>query len=406
MLCNTIGDELKLLNTQSKVYGIALKDRSAILPAGHAANGAFWFDAESGNFISSTYYASQIPGSVSNFNKNKYAETLLKQDWNLLLTANKYQANDSSNFEAGLSKTKPALFPYHLPEIKEELSKKGEKPYELLRSTPFGTTITTKLALHLIEKENLGKDNFCDLLCISYSSTDYIGHRFGPQSLELEDMYIRMDRELAELLNFLDKQCPGEYLVFLSSDHGAASIPGYASGLKIPAKTLQVSKIKADANAYLEGKYESGTWISAYVNQQFYLNHALIESKKIDKSMLLKDLSAFLKNQDYVQNVIDPEALAYNLSNPYMQGYFAKRSGDLLVSYLPGYIEGSEKGTTHGSAYTYDTHVPLIFYGKGVKKGRLLKKVFISDIAPSICYLLGIQEPNCAQGNIIEEMIK
>ncbi|HYG50404.1 MAG TPA: alkaline phosphatase PafA, partial [Flavobacteriales bacterium] len=405
MLTTTIGDELRI-NTvkKSKVFGVALKDRSSILPGGHAANGAFWFDDATGTWISSTYYYKDgFPQWIKDVNAKTKELFLhhLDQKWNTLYDISTYTESiaDDNPYEKPLPGERAPVFPHDLPAI---MAAGGN--YGLIKITPFGNTITKDFAKLIIENEDLGKDEVTDLLCISFSSTDIIGHNFGPSSVETEDCYLRLDKDLEDLLVFLDSKIgKGKYTVFLTADHGAVEIPAYLKEFHIAGGTINEQVIENDLDTLMEQLYgKEGAkerYISSFSNQQVFFNLDYLSTKKVSLENAKKTCSNYLLSLKEIATVYDemdmvrenyekmPEVLLQN-------GFNHKRSGHLLVNYQPGVIEFAERGTSHGSPYTYDTHVPLLFYGAGIKKGSTTTYTTITQIAPTICNLLHIPFTN------------
>ena len=278
-LSSTIGDELIMSsNKGSKVFGIALKDRSAILPAGHAANAAFWYDDASGNFIYSTWYMKELPIWLTNFNDKKLPASYLQKGWSTLYPIESYTNSiaDENNYEAAPNKKEKAVFPY---EYKSYLNKNS---FGVLKMTPFGNTITKELSLECLRSEKLGKDNDCDLLCISFSSPDYIGHYYGPRAIETEDIYLRLDKELEDLLNALDKEVgKNNYTVFLTADHGGADVPAHLLDSKIPAGYLKESKVTKEVKSYFKSTYGDTLLLANISNEQVFLNEEKLRELKM-----------------------------------------------------------------------------------------------------------------------------
>jgi predicted AlkP superfamily pyrophosphatase or phosphodiesterase len=406
---STIGDEIKIASlSKAKVIGVALKDRSSILPAGHAADGAYWFDGSNGNFITSAFYRAELPKWLMDFNAKGLAKKYLEQGWNTSLSLDKYTESlpDDNAFEKASNKKDKPVFPY-------EYSKQLEKNnFEIIRATPFGNTITKDLAIAAIEGENLGADNICDMLCVSFSSTDYVGHSYGPKSVELEDVYIRLDKDLEEFFTYLDTKIgKGNYTLFLTADHGASEVPAYLQSLKINAGYVEGKMVKKKLKAELFKEY-GDSLVMEYANQQVYLNDSIISLKKLDKYTVEKSCMKFFFSMSEVGDVICGEQLLMQPQTDILfkallqRGFNNKRSGDVLVSYKPGFIDFEKTGTTHGSSFSYDTHVPLLFYGYGITAGHTLRPIYITDIASTICQLLNIPYTNGNIGNPIYEAVK
>ena len=396
LLVTTITDQLKLSNNlKSKVIGVALKDRGAILPAGHLGNGAYWFDSFSGNWITSDYYLKELPGWVKEFNNRKLPSKYLSQPWTPLLNAAQYTEStaDDQPFEGSFQgETKP-VFPHDLPKLK----KAG---FELIRTTPFGNSLTKDFALAAIKGENLGKGAATDFLAVSFSSTDYVGHQYGPHAIETEDTYLRLDRDIAELLTFLDGYLgKANVLVFLSADHGVAPVAGYMQQLRIPSGIFDGRKTIGDLKKKLAADLGEGDWIRSYQNQQLYLNHSLLQQKDKDMEDVFKTIAPYLLQQEGVADVVNLHEIGESNLPDYLVGYLKngthrKRSGDIYLALEPNWMEGRKQGTTHATFYNYDTHVPIIFYGGLVKPGSSVSRVHVTDIAPTVAQLLNIQEPN------------
>jgi predicted AlkP superfamily pyrophosphatase or phosphodiesterase len=411
LLASTITDELRLAtNMQSKVIGVCIKDRGSILPAGHTANAAYWYDGTNGNWITSTYYRQELPDWVQSFNARNLAAGYLSQPWTPLLPLTQYTEStpDDNNFENPFSGEEKPVFPHNLPALRGT-------SFDIIRSTPFGNTLTKDFAVETIKAENMGKGAGTDFLALSFSSTDYIGHQFGPNSVEVEDTYLRLDKDLGDFLKFLDKQIgKNEYLIFLSADHGAALVPSYASSVRLPGGSISPKKLQDSLNEFLKEQYGAGNWVTAFVNHQVYLNHALIGSKKIDLVEIQEKVAAYLLDFEGVLKTTTAESIVKGnpetgLEGFMKRGYLRRRSGDVVVTLLPGWFEGynsvQTKGTTHGTAFAYDTHVPLLWYGWHVKKGLSSSRVSITDIAPTLAQWLHIMEPNGSTGRPLQEVL-
>lgn len=405
----TIGDELEMAtNGKARVIAVALKDRSAILPAGHAADAAYWFDLTHGNFITSSFYRSDLPPWLVDFNSKKLAAHYLKFGWQTALPIGQYTeslADDNAYEKAPNHKPKPT-FPY---DYKAELAK---GTFEIIKYTPYGNDITKDVALAAIEGESLGTDSICDMLCVSFSSTDYIGHAYGPRAVEVEDAYIRLDKNLEELFTHLDNKVgKGNYTLFLTADHGAAENPAYLRNLKIPGGFVNDHGIRQKLKEILYREYKDSL-VLEYANQQVYLNDSVILGKKLDKLEIEKACARVLLAMPEINDVLLDEQMGPESQNDVLfrgliqRGYYPKRSGDVLVAYKPGYMEHEKTGTTHGSGYSYDTRVPILFYGHGIASGSTLRPVFITDIASTICQLLNIPYPSGNMGNPVSEAVK
>ncbi len=410
-LTTTMTDQLRLdTNFQGKVIGVSIKDRASILPAGHLANAAYWFDGnEQGRFISSTFYINSLPKWVQEFNDSRKVDEYM-QTWNTLYDINTYTESiaDDNNYEKPFEGLDKATFPYDLKKLAAK-----NKGYSILKATPFGNTMTKDFAKLAIQNEGLGQDNITDFLAISFSATDYVGHRFGVDSKEVEDTYIRLDKDIADLLNYLDTQVgKGNYTVFLTADHGAVRVPSYLADLKMHAGYVSQKKLKKKIRKAIRKKYGTDSLIANISNYQVFFDKKAL--KKADLS--LKKVSNYLKskieNWDNVQQCITGETLKNNsfpngILHKIQMGYHPKRSGDVVIILDPAYISGyGPQGSTHGSGFTYDTHVPLVFYGKHIPQGKTFRPTVIPDIAATISALLDMQMPNGCTGNPILEIVE
>lgn len=406
MMVTSVCDELKLAtNFKSKVIGIALKDRGGILPAGHSANAAYWYDSKTGNWITSTYYMKSLPAWVNNFNASKLVDSLYAMGWKTLYPINTYTESTADNvpYENRLFGNS---FPY-------TLSQYAGKNYNVVMATPHGNTLTTRFAKSVITNEQMGADDITDFLTISYSTPDYVGHSFGPNSIEEEDIFLRLDKELGELLDFLDvKIGNGQYLLFLTADHGAAHAPGFLSANNIPAGHVQLQQLQDSLNVILKEKFGAAELISAAVNYQLVINKQLADSLKLDIKAIKQQAIKYALHQPGIKEAIDiatimQAPLQNKIREMIINSYYAGRSGDIQLLYQPQWIDDFEKGgTTHGVWNPYDAHIPLLWYGWNIAAGKLNKEISITDIAPTLSSLLKIQQPSGCTGKVITELIK
>ena len=405
----TLGDELKLAtNFKSKVYGVSLKDRGAIIPAGHAADGAFWYDSKSGNFISSTYYGKTLPTWLTNYNNSKKVDSFYKLGWSLSLPVSVYEANcdnDQNEYESKPFGKEVNGFPYNL------ISYIG-KDYGKVSSTPYGNNLVLDIATQTLINEKMGLDDITDLLAVSFSSPDYIGHAFGPNSWETLDGYIKLDELLAQFFTTLDQQVGKDnYTVFLTADHAVAPIPGYAQKHKIPAGTITDDGIKNELGKMLTAKGLNPKLISAITEFNIYLNHNLMDSLQVTQEKLTSLITNYLEQKSNIIQVVESRKAAYaplpqSIRERIVNGFNPQRSGDLMFITKSGVVGGGNTGTGHGVFYNYDAHIPLLFYGKGIKKGQVNNVNYMTDIAPTITTLLGIQMPSGSIGKPILEVIQ
>lgn len=410
MKVSTITDELRLHHQmRSKVIAISLKDRGAVLPGGHTANAAYWFEGGTeGNWISSSYYLSELPEWVQEFNASDKAASY-KRVWEPLGEPEDYQYSglDNTPFEGVIDGEQLPVFPHDLPALWDE-----NGSYGLLRITPFGNSLLMDFALEALKKEDLGRDDVTDFLAISFSSTDYVGHFYGVNSKEVQDTYMRLDQDLARLLKALDRQVgEGEYTLFLTADHGAVDVPAYLDSQKIPAGYPESEILEQRFMEFLQYKYGTSDIVRNISNNQVFLDHDFIRNLELEPGEVQEALAAELLSYDGIYKVYTAEQMqegeyTEGLAQILQQGYNQKRSGDILYVFDPSFANYSQTGSTHGTAYIYDTHVPLIFYGNGVRPGTTYRKTRIKDIAPTLSSLLGIAFPSGTTGQPIGEILK
>jgi predicted AlkP superfamily pyrophosphatase or phosphodiesterase len=404
LLVSTVTDELMIAsNYRSKVVGISLKDRAAILPAGHTANAAFWMDDLTGHFITSNYYMPRLPEWVDAFNNQNRVAELIKNGWNTLYPLNSYGESDTDDqiYEGKFKGDSTTAFPHNLVAS----YKLGKSSF---RSTPFGNTLTLDFARAAIDGYGLGKGPFTDFLTINCASTDYVGHMFGPNSIEVEDVYLRLDQELAAFFQDLDARIgKGDYTIFLTADHGAAHAVGYMQNHDLPADYWNPAPLVGGLNKLLYQKFGVDGLVDDCLNYQVDFDMKKISTHRIDFDMVKRESVRYLRDQPGINFAIDvahigestvPEPLRAMVTN----GYFFRRSGPIQLIPSAGWFEGSGKtGTSHGTWNPYDTHIPLIFMGWGVGHGVSNREVDMTDIAPTVAALLHIQMPNGCIGKPI-----
>lgn len=413
LLTSTITDELKMFtNKKSIVIGASIKNRGAIMPAGHMADAAYWFDKTTGKWTSSSFYMPSLTGWVSEYNKKGVPDNYLKQTWNTLLPIEKYTESltDNNPYEAIFKGKETPTFPYNLNELKEKSS-----PYDLLVSTAFGNDLLKDFALEIFKNEDLGKDEITDFLALSFSSTDIVGHRFSPTSIEVEDTYLRLDLNLAELISTIEKKYGKDnVLIFLTADHAGAYNAQYLIDNKMAAGYFNEAALLDSIKYFALQKFGNASVIETIMEGQVYLNRDVINQKWYPADYYQKKLAEYISTFNGVTNVITANEL---INNNYSEGLnkFNKlgthkdRSGDIIFNLEPAWLEPftwkdgkpNSTGTTHGMAYRYDTHVPLLWYGWGIKPGESSVPVNITDIAPTLSSLLNIPQPNACIGNPI-----
>lgn len=402
LLATTITDQLKLAtNGKSKVIGISIKDRAAIFPSGHAADAAYWYDHKNGNFITSTFYMNDLPDWVKDFNEKKLPDYYLSKEWDLSLPVSEYieSTKDNVPFEHDVFNEGKTSFPHKFDKIDEK------EKYEYLPATPFGNQILIELAKAVLKNENLGKNTVTDFLTISFSSTDYVGHSYGPNSVEVEDTYIKLDKQLAELLKALDNQVgKGNYIVFLTADHAAQINVDFLKNKKIPAGNSFTKQIKDSLKSFVKLEYNNEDIIENISNSQIFLNYEEMKNLGLQRVKIEKNIKEFLRISfpqiSFVLIRDDLEKMIAERNSNYLvlNGFNFQRSGDIIFEYQPNHLPYSGAGTSHGSRFNYDTHIPIIFYGWNIPKQTINDPVFIVDIAPTIADLLHITEPNACIG--------
>ncbi|WP_346883015.1 alkaline phosphatase PafA [uncultured Algibacter sp.] len=410
MKTTTFSDENRLFTQmKGKTIGISIKDRGAILPAGHTANAAYWFRGKNeGAWVSSTYYMDDLPKWVKDFNASSKAESYFK-DWNTLYDIKTYSESgaDLNTFETGFKGKASATFPYKLKALKGK-----NENFDIIKSSPFGNSLTADFAMLAIDKEQLGQDAITDVLTVSFSSTDYIGHNFGVNSKEIEDTYIRLDKDLERFFNYLDSKVGDEeYVVFLTADHGAINVPAYLKSVKIPAGYIDNQERKKQFQTFLKETYGTAGVLEKISNNQIFLNKEKIKALGLN----LGDVQEAIANEQiaykhvskaYTATAMTSVDFTEGIEALLQNGFNQKRSGDVIIVNDPAYISYGKTGSTHGSGLNYDTHVPLLFFGKGIKQGRTLQKTEITDIAPTISALLGISFPNGVIGQPLEFVLE
>ncbi|MGX5819441.1 alkaline phosphatase PafA [Chitinophaga lutea] len=407
MLTTSIADELRIAtNFRGKTIGIALKDRGAILPAGHSANAAYWYDGVTGNFMTSTYYMNRLPSWVDAFNNQKLPAKYLSQPWNTLYPINTYLQStaDDKPYEGRFKGQNNSAFPH-------ELAGMMGNSFGLLSSTPFGNTFTLEFAKKAVENENLGKSPVTDFLAVSLSSTDYVGHQHGPNSIEIEDTYLRLDKDLGEFFRYLDQKVgKGQWLFFITADHGVAHVPGFLQENRLPGGAWDDAAMVKAINGKIDAKFGIKKAILSAYNYQLTLDKAALkESGKAEeiKEFIIDEVKA----SPGIANAFDlhkmgSTALPEPQKSMMTNGYNVQRSGDIMVVLLPGWIDGGATGTTHGIWNPYDAHIPLVWMGWGIKHGKTNRTTAMTDIAPTVAALLRIQMPSGNVGHVIEEVTK
>ena len=413
LITTTFADQLRL-HTQfrNKVIGVSLKDRSAVLSTGHSANAAYWFaGGDEGVFTTSTHYMDSLPNWVSEYNAKKYPHQYASSVWNTLRPIETYTASgpDDTPYEGIFKGADRPIFPYDLSTLSPDYYK--DNGLDIVRNTPFGNTMVTDMALLALKHEDLGKDEETDVLMISYSSTDHIGHQFGLTAIETQDTYLRLDLELERLFSEIDQTIGMDQVtLFLTSDHGAVHVPKYLNDHKFPGGHDKSKGIRDRVNQALLSKTGVDNLVLHIGNDQMYLDHQRITKNKLDVDELtdeaIRVVLTFSSIEKAFKTVDVPQlSPSEKLHNLLLRGNHVKRAGDIYMIPKPGHIDYGHTGTTHGTGFSYDTHAPLLMMGRGIKAGRTYEETSITDIAPTMCALLGTAFPNGMTGNVISKAL-
>jgi len=414
LLSSTFADELQMASCgRAKVYGIGIREMGAIITAGHAADGAFWYDDRTGTWMTSTYYATRLPEWLMDLNAMLMPGQYLNNPWETLIDPSLYPGCqiDSSSLEIGFDGQ--TWFPYDL----KKLSTRGKllnttRDYSVLRETPFADDFTTDLALRLIDNEQLGQDEVTDYLAITYSATDYIGHRFGPSSVESTDAILRLDRNIARLLEKIDKSLGKKnVLVYFVSAHGVSEIPAVLEQSRIPSGYFRLNQSLQLLRSYLNAVYGQGDWVRGFFDNQIFLNRALIEDADISLEEIQKKVARFMVQFSGVAAAVPTTAfemsdfaggLLLKMNNNFSQ----QRSGDVMIALNPGWIEKTDNVTGHNSPYEYDSHVPLIWFGWTASRSSITRSITTRDIAVTLSVLCRIPLPNASSGDPLHELFR
>ena len=429
---STLGDELRLAtNDRSKVIGISVKDRSAILPAGCHANAAYWFSG--GSMVSSTYYFAQLPAWVTNFNAARPADKYFGAKWERLLPESEYlkrAGTDSPPWEnIGIAAGDTNAFPHT---ITGGAGVPGRDSYSALDFSPFTNDLLVSFAQQALVNEQLGQDDDTDVLSVSFSANDYVGHRYGPYSQEVMDVTLRVDRQIATLLDSVQARVGlSDTIVVFTADHGMAPIPEHAAALGLGGARLKVSDVMGSIRSAISARYDSrgkspdptadyiykyddnGTPREAFINGNLYFNYAALRRDGVnldeiaelagDAALTVPGIARSFTRaqlQHGATSITDP------IERRALHGFYPARSGDLVIvaeafKYLGDYIPA-----THGTPYSYDTHVPMIIMGSALNPGLYFEAASPADIAPTIAAILGIQAPSNVTGRVLLEALR
>jgi len=390
----TLADSMRL-HYGSKVVGISMKDRGAVLPAGKKPTGAYWFESKSGNFVSSTYYMNDLPAWMQAFNAKKIPASFIGQKWTHLIDSKFYTMPDDGISEGKLAGEKTSTFPHTVNDSKGDGT-------ETIMPTPYGNQVLLELAKAAIDGEKLGQGSQPDVLCVSFSSIDYCGHLFGPDSQEVMDITLRLDRQLADLFTYLDRKIGMKnVMMVLTADHGVAPIPEQSAQNGFDAGRVKDTELMVDLLGKLDQKFGPGKYFlnPKPVEGNLYFNHQLLEEKKLAPNDLCNFIREWALDTGKFQAVYSREQLLDGrtpgqLGKTVFNGYNAERSGDVVMVTKPFLLmSGYPSGTSHGSPYSYDTHVPVCFYGSAFQPGRYADEFYITDIAPTMAAALRVEEP-------------
>jgi hypothetical protein len=381
MLVSTVGDELKMANARkSRVISVSLKDRGAILPAGHMADGAYWFHTGSGNFVTSTYYLSVLPGWVKDFNAARLSEKFRGLSW--------------------LTHTLPMDLPKYF-------GNSSESPFE---ASPFGNDLVEQFAERALSAEQLGTREFTDILAVSFSSNDKVGHDYGPYSAEQHEVTVQTDRILERLFQAVDRQVGlDNVLIVLTGDHGVAPSPEEDAANRMPGGRMPGRVIRDAITAALDSRFGTGDWIAGSWDLSVYLKSETIRGKKLDPAEVRRVAADAVSALPHISRVYTRDQLMTGsvpgdeTSRRVMNGFNPKRSPDLSILPDPYWIVGTAV-TTHGTTYGYDSHVPIVFLGPGIRAGRYYRPVIVNDIAPTLAAVLRVETPSGAVGRVLSEM--
>ncbi|MBU2020269.1 MAG: alkaline phosphatase family protein [Bacteroidetes bacterium] len=410
--CNTITDQLRMTYPTSKVFSASIKDRGAILPGGHLTNDSYWYDYSSGHFITSEFYRNNLPQWAEVFNNKNYPSLKMKETWNTLYPIESYVASgpDDSPYEVVFPSKSSATFPYKFDEISG-----GKEDFKYFTSTPWANTYLTDFSIEGMINNELGKDKVTDFLAISYSSTDIIGHAFGPQSIEIEDVYLRLDLEFEKLFKAIEKQVGKNWVVFLTADHAVVPVPQMLIDQKLPGGYAFITENLRRLEESMIKKFGM-SFLVAEENNNLYLDEELILFSEFKLSEIEEFVKEEVQKWDGVKRAftstdLQNQAVANEGNEMIKRGFDKYRSGNIIFQLYPGYLpkstdtEKSRKGTSHGSQYTYDTHVPLLWYGKGIKAQEIFTNYEITDIVPTLVQIMNLAMPSCAQGKPILEIL-
>ena len=388
LLVSTVGDELKIHGVESKSIGVSIKDRGAILPVGHMADGAYWYDSGSNHWVTSTYYHAELPGWVSELNSENTYQRYLGAVW-LPFDAPNESAKPFCTMKAGTD----------------------VRVCGSLEATPWGNEMIEEFAERAIAGEMLGSHSGTDILAVSFSSNDYVGHAVGPDNPAVRDISIRTDRLLGKLLDFIDARVgKGNTIAVLTADHGVAPVPEVNQARNMPGGRLSETRLAQDMSDALVRRFGPGKWLLPAPASAPYLNLELIQARGLNPADVERVVAQAAAAEEHIarvytrEEVLRGEVQRDDIGRAVSLGFYGPRSGDVVILQEPYYLFAAT-GTSHGTPYDYDNHIPVIFLGPGIKPGAYRSKIAMNDIAPTLSALLGIEAPSGSIGRVLTEML-
>jgi len=407
----TLSDEIRVKSRfKSRSIGISMDPNAAVLLSGHTASGAYWLDPQKAAWISSSYYMDSLPAWVNEFNGKNYRDLYLNRSWETLQPISEYEESmlDNNPYETGLKGQ--ITFPYDLARLSSD--GRGGRDYSLLMTTPWGNTYTKDMAIAAIVNEELGQHEATDIIHIGFNATKYLANYYSTWSVETQDTYLRLDEDIAHLLQFLDDQLGLEnVLIYLTAENALAVDPNYLSESRIPSGFFNYRTSISLLKSYLNAIYGRGEWVTFYYAQQIYLNHQLIEDSNLSLEDVQDKVARFMVQINGVSNALQAYVLQQNyftdgVMNRIQNSYYQKRSGDVILYLTPGWVEHSNVTGSNFAEFRYSPHVPLIFYGWKINRVTISYKVSPADIATSIASFLEISMPDNATGEVMSDLVK
>lgn len=403
-------DQLRISTFKmSKVYSVSMEDYASILSGGKLANAAYWFNEQTGKWVTSSYYMDSLKSWVQKFNSKQFTNIYLSRTWNTTFPISKYteSLSDATSYEIGFFGEN--TFPYDMAVLQ-----KGFNNSSLIKFTPFGNTFTKDFAINLIMNEYLGKDPYTDVLTVSFSATSNISDLFGLQSVELEDAYIKLDKDISHLIKAVENYVGKENVIFyLTSDRGACENPHWLKDINIETGEHNVNRSVVVLNSYFRAIFGLGDWINGYYNNEIYLNDYEIDKKKLSIDEFQHKSEELLINMQGISTIIATSDLkkgtySSGIMKQAQNSFFPSRSGDLFLVLNYGWRFKTTKRSLCdcNSAFHENTHVPLIFYGKGIPKQSLYRNISMDDLATTLSFLMNTPLPNKATGNPISEVLQ